>query len=137
MSGPVSQTSASVGQDREGTGSSMIEEASSLARISERDKLKAASVEDQSGIGEVFSMPSKMSDLYGSTGKLLPINSERQHELIPTAEEDVDVRANIIFLDRDYSEESSLPTVPPPSSLTQRGNSRPEGHNNTETVDPK
>ncbi|RZC87294.1 hypothetical protein C5167_029843 [Papaver somniferum] len=119
-------------------------------RVSKR----TVSVEEKSGRGKVVSMPSEMSgpvsqeqegsgnSRYDSTGKPLPINFEKQREQIPTVEECIDVRANIIFLDRDNLEESntqnlspqetSLPTtISSSASSTQGEESRPEGQNNT------
>ncbi|XP_026442992.1 uncharacterized protein LOC113342780 isoform X1 [Papaver somniferum] len=120
-------------------------------------KGKAVPVEERSGLEEVVDMSSKMfgqkegSDnsrvTYDSTGKLLPINSEKQWELIPLVEENIDVRANIIFLDRDFLEEPdphipsqrdpSLPTVSSSTSSNREEESRPEGQNNIKTADAK
>ncbi|KAI3897016.1 hypothetical protein MKX03_015840 [Papaver bracteatum] len=88
-------------------------------------------------------MPPLKALLYDSTGKLLPINFDKQREQVPTIEENIDVRANIIFLDRDYLEEadphipSQQETVSSSASSTQEEESRPEGQNNPEAVPKK
>ncbi|KAI3852192.1 hypothetical protein MKX03_022992 [Papaver bracteatum] len=138
----------------------VITEPSTSPEISNRGgKGKAVSVEERSGLDEVVHMSSKMFGLasrekdgsdnsrYDSTGKLLPLDSEKQRELIPSVEENIDVRANIIFLDRDFLEEPdphipgqrdpSLPAVSSSTSSNREEDSRPEGQNNIKTADPK
>ncbi|RZC86304.1 hypothetical protein C5167_007491 [Papaver somniferum] len=143
-----------------GTEGSEITEPPASPEISKLGgKGKALSVEERSGLEKVVDMSSKMfglasrekegsdnSSRYDSTGKLLQIDSEKQRELIPTVEENIDVRANIIFLDRDFLEEAdpqipsqqdpSLPTVSSSTSSNREEESRPEGQNN-KTADPK
>ncbi|KAI3850478.1 hypothetical protein MKW98_000288 [Papaver atlanticum] len=142
-----------------------IEGHPAYARFIERNKGKAISVEERSGIEKVISgivvsgISSEISGpvsqeqegsdkfTYDDTGKLLPINLEKQMEQIPSVEENTEVWANIIYLDRDYSQESdahilsqqetSSPTRPLSADLNQGRNSQPEGQNNMKTGDPK
>ncbi|KAI3897015.1 hypothetical protein MKX03_015839 [Papaver bracteatum] len=147
---PGSQFPGFVPLEQEDTGTSMqIDKSLSTPRVSEHDKGKGVSGEEKSGIGEVVPMSLEMSNpeiqmqeatenfMYDSTGKRLPIDSEKQRKQIPTVEENVEVRANIIFLDRDYLEDSNpripsqpettLPTVSPSKNSTQGEECRPEG----------
>ncbi|RZC64248.1 hypothetical protein C5167_007944 [Papaver somniferum] len=73
------------------TEGSKIEGTHTSPHVRMRDKGKAVSVDNSR---------------YDSTGKRLPINLAKQRERIPTVEGNIDVRANIIFLDRDYLEDS-------------------------------
>ncbi|RZC87292.1 hypothetical protein C5167_029844 [Papaver somniferum] len=126
-------------------------------RISE---WKALSDEEKRGKRKVVSLSSKMpgplsreqgcSDnfKYDGTRKLLPINLEKQRDQIPCVEENTEIWANIIYLDRDYSEESephipiqqettSSPTGSLSADLNLGRNSQPEGQNTTKISDPK
>ncbi|KAI3950145.1 hypothetical protein MKW92_044459, partial [Papaver armeniacum] len=148
------EMSDSVSQEQVDSDNSMqIEKSSTTPRLSERDKGKVVSVEENSGMGEMVRMSSEVpspvgekqegsdNTMYDSTGKQLPITFEKQSKQIPIVEENIEVRANIIFLDRDYFEEpdphiqgqqgTPLPTVSPPANSTQGGDSQPEGLNNT------
>ncbi|RZC87295.1 hypothetical protein C5167_029842 [Papaver somniferum] len=128
-----------------------IETSPTSSGVTERDKGKAIAVEDKSGTGKVR-IPSEISShvsqeqensdnsRYDSTGKRLPINIEKQREQIPDSEGNIDVRANIIFLDRDHLEESDphIPnqqeTVSPSATSTEGEESRSGGQNSTEAV---
>ncbi|KAI3850479.1 hypothetical protein MKW98_000289 [Papaver atlanticum] len=129
-------------------------------RISERDKGKELSGEEKRRNGKVVSLSSKISDpvsqeqgcsgnfKYDSTRKLLPINFEKQRDQIPCVEENTEIWANIIYLDRDYSEESephipgqqeatSSPTGTLSADLNLGRNLQPEGQNTTIISAPK
>ncbi|KAI3869358.1 hypothetical protein MKX03_014536 [Papaver bracteatum] len=97
-----------------------------------RDKGKTVSGEEESGIGKEVSISTEISgpvsqEKEGSDNSI--IDSKKQREQIPSALENIDVRANIIFLDRDFSEESvphtpsqqqiSLPAVSSSTSSTR------------------
>ncbi|KAI3897010.1 hypothetical protein MKX03_015834 [Papaver bracteatum] len=129
-------------------------------RISERDKGKALPVEEKRGTGKVVILSSKMSGpvnqeqgcndnfKYDSTRKLLAINLEKQRHQIPCVEENTEIWAHIIYLDRDYSEESephipsqqettSSPTGSLSADLNLGRNFQPEGQNTMKISDPK
>ncbi|KAI3925493.1 hypothetical protein MKW92_049389 [Papaver armeniacum] len=136
-----------------------IEKFPTSPTVSVRDQGKTVSGEEESGIGKEVSMSTEISSpvsqekegsdnsRYDSTGKLLSVDSKKQREQIPSAQENIDVRANIIFLDRDFSEESephipsqqqiSLPAVSSSTSSNREEESRPEGQNNMKIADPK
>ncbi|KAI3928283.1 hypothetical protein MKW98_023884 [Papaver atlanticum] len=131
-------------QEKRGSDNSMIEKSPTSPTVSVRDKGKTVSGEEESGIGKEVSILTEISgpvsrekegsdnSRYDSTGKLLSVDSKKQREQIPSAQENIDSEPHI-----PSQQQISLPTVSSSTSSTREEESRPEGQNNMKIADPK